>query len=106
VIGPESTGPASTARASAAAEATAYFVTCEALTNVVKHAKADSATVTIRIDESHLDIEIADNGIGGVISGGHGMANIMDRVSALDGEVTIESPPGKGTRIAVRIPCS
>jgi signal transduction histidine kinase len=104
VIGPESTGPA--ARASAAAEATAYFVTCEALTNVVKHAKADSATVTIRIDESHLDIEIADNGIGGVISGGHGMANIMDRVSALDGEVTIESPPGKGTRIAVRIPCS
>ena len=89
----------------AAAEATAYFVTCEALTNVVKHAKADSATVTIRIDESHLDIEIADNGIGGVMTGGHGMTNILDRVSALDGAVTIDSPPGKGTRIAVRIPC-
>jgi signal transduction histidine kinase len=92
-------------RVSPAAEATAYFVTCEALTNVVKHAKADSATVTIRIDESHLDIEIADNGIGGVVSGGHGMASILDRVSALDGEVTIDSPPGKGTRVTVRIPC-
>ena len=96
---------ASAARASAAAEATAYFVTCEALTNVVKHAKADSATVTIRVDESHLDIEIADNGIGGVVPGGHGMANILDRVSALDGEVTINSSPGQGTRITVRIPC-
>jgi signal transduction histidine kinase len=92
-------------RASAAAEATAYFVTCEALTNVVKHAKADSATVTIRIDESHLDVEIADNGIGGVRSGGHGMTSILDRVSALDGAVTIDSPSGKGTRITVRIPC-
>jgi len=99
------TGPAT--RASPAAEATAYFVTCEALTNVVKHAKADSATVTIRIDESNLAIEIADNGVGGVLSGGQGrgLANIMDRVSALDGEVTIDSPPGTGTRLAVRIPC-
>jgi signal transduction histidine kinase len=113
VTGPPSTAPASrasaaragAARASAAAEATAYFVTCEALTNVVKHAKADSATVTIRIDEAHLDIEIADNGIGGVVSGGHGMANILDRVSALDGEVTIDSPPGQGTRVTVRLPC-
>jgi signal transduction histidine kinase len=97
------TAPSS--RVSAAAEATAYFVTCEALANVVKHAKADSATVTIRVDESHLDIEIADNGIGGVVSGGHGMANILDRVSALDGEVTVDSPPGQGTRVTVRIPC-
>ncbi|MBV9448430.1 MAG: sensor histidine kinase [Streptosporangiaceae bacterium] len=102
------TAPASlagTGRCGAAAEATAYYVTCEALTNVVKHAKADSVTVTISVDESNLAIEIADNGIGGVISAGQGLSNIMDRVSALDGEVTIDSPPGKGTRLAVRIPC-
>ena len=103
VIGPASR--ASVSQIGAAAEATAYFVTCEALTNVVKHAKADSATVTIRIDESHLDIEIADNGIGGVMPSGHGITNILDRVSALDGTVTIDSPPDNGTRIAVRIPC-
>jgi signal transduction histidine kinase len=97
------TAPAT--RVGAAVEATAYFVTCEALANVVKHAKADSATVTIRIDESNLAIEIADDGAGGVTSGGRGLANIMDRVAALDGEVTVDSPPGKGTRIAVMIPC-
>jgi len=34
-----------------------------------------------------------------------GLANIIDRVSALDGEVTIDSPPGKGTRLTLRIPC-
>lgn len=102
------TGPptrTSTARVSAAAEATAYFVTCEALTNVVKHAKADSAAVSIRIHGGQLEIEIADDGIGGVARSGHGIANIMDRVSALDGEVAIDSPPGRGTRLVVTLPC-
>ena len=95
-------------RASANVEATAYFVACEALTNVVKHAQAESATVTVRMDESQLDMEIADDGIGGITPGrpgGRGLANICDRVSALDGEVVIDSPPGQGTRLVVRIPC-
>ena len=98
------TAPAT--RASAAVEATAYFVACEALSNVVKHARAETATVTVRIDESWLDMEIADDGIGGVTdNGGRGLANISDRVSALDGEVAIDSPPGQGTRLVVRFPC-
>ncbi len=92
-------------RAGAAVEATAYFVACEALTNVVKHAKANSATVTVHIDESQLDMEIADDGVGGIGQAGRGLANISDRVSALDGEVAIDSPPGKGTRLVVKIPC-
>jgi len=86
-------------------EATAYFVACEALTNVIKHAQADSATVTVRVNDSALDMEIADDGVGGVTRGGQGLANVLDRVSALDGEVTIDSPPGRGTRLVVRIPC-
>ncbi len=97
------TAPAS--RASPAAEATAYFVACEALTNTVKHAKANCATVVVRTDGSWLDMEIADDGVGGAGPGGRGLANIRDRVGALDGEVTIDSPPGRGTRIMVRIPC-
>ena len=100
------TAPAS--RLGATVEATAYFVACEALTNVVKHAKAGSATVTIRVNESQLDMEIADDGIGGIApggAGGRGLANICDRVGALDGEVSVESPPGKGTRLVVTIPC-
>jgi signal transduction histidine kinase len=91
-----------------AVEATAYFVACEALTNVVKHARAKSATVTVRREKSQLEMEIADDGIGGITPGGpggRGLANISDRVSALDGEVAIDSPPGQGTRLVVRIPC-
>jgi signal transduction histidine kinase len=95
------------ARVSAVVEATAYFVACEALANVVKHARADSVTVTVSIGESGLDMEIADDGIGGISPdgwAGQGLANIIDRVGALDGEVAIDSPPGEGTRLAVRIP--
>jgi signal transduction histidine kinase len=100
------TAPAS--RIGAAVEATLYFVACEALANTVKHARADSATVTVSIGESQVDMEIADDGIGGITPGGRaagGLANISDRVSALDGEVTIDSPPGQGTRLTLRIPC-
>jgi signal transduction histidine kinase len=86
-------------------EATAYFVACEALANVVKHARAGSATVTVGIAEAQLNMQIADDGVGGVKATGHGLANILDRVNALDGEVTIVSPPGKGTRVEVKIPC-
>ena len=95
-------------RIGAAVEATLYFVACEALANVVKHAEAGCATITVSIGESQVDMEIADDGIGGITPGGEtagGLANIIDRVSALDGEVTIDSPPGKGTRLTLRIPC-
>jgi signal transduction histidine kinase len=90
-----------------AVEATLYFVACEALANVVKHAGADSATVTVRAGETVLEMEIADDGTGGVTAGGgHGLGNIADRVGALDGEVVIDSPPGGGTRLLVRVPCA
>ena len=92
-------------RVGAAVEATAYYVACEALTNVVKHAKADGAAVTVHINEVRLDMEIADDGIGGVTRRGQGLANVRDRVNALDGEVAIDSPPGQGTRLVVTIPC-
>lgn len=98
-------------RLDAAVEATLYFVACEALANVVKHANADSARVAVRAGESRLEMEIADDGIGGVTAdaqhgpASHGLANIADRVSALDGDVVIDSPPGRGTRLVVRIPC-
>jgi DNA-binding NarL/FixJ family response regulator len=85
-------------------EATAYFVACEALTNAVKHANATTAAVTIRIDETQLDMEICDDGVGGIGPGGHGLANVRDRVSAFDGEVEIDSRPGHGTRVVVRLP--
>ncbi len=98
------TAPAS--RAAPAVEATAYFVACEALANVVKHARASSAAVVMRVADSRLEMEICDDGIGNAGTGGQGVANMRDRVSALDGEVTIDSPAGRGTRVLVRIPCA
>jgi signal transduction histidine kinase len=100
-------------RLAPAVEATLYFVACEALANVVKHAKAGSARVTVGAAGSWLEMEIADDGVGGVgVSGvtagsseGRGLANIADRIGALDGEVAIDSPPGRGTRMMVRVPC-
>jgi signal transduction histidine kinase len=99
-------------RLDAATEATLYFVACEALVNVVKHANAQSALVAVRAGESLLEMEIADDGSGGVTAhadhglAGRGLANMADRVSALDGELVIDSPPGRGTRLLVRVPCA
>jgi signal transduction histidine kinase len=92
-------------RLSPAVEATAYYVACEALANAVKHAKANSVTVTVQIADSELTMAIADDGVGGAQAPGHGLSNIMDRVGAFDGEVTVVSPAGAGTRLEVRIPC-
>jgi len=98
------TAPATRA-ASSAAEATGYFVACEALTNVVKHARASQATVDIRMPDGALEVKISDDGIGGATARGRGMSNMRDRARALDGELTVDSPPGQGTTITVRIPC-
>ena len=97
-------------RLDASVEAALYFVACEALANVVKHANAQSALVTVRVGESLLEMLIADDGTGGVTPdashrAGRGLANMADRVGALDGEVVIVSPPGQGTRLVVRVPC-
>jgi signal transduction histidine kinase len=99
-----------TRRLDASVEAALYFVACEALANVVKHANAQSALVTVRLGESLLEMLIADDGTGGVTPdashrAGRGLANMADRVGALDGEVVIVSPPGRGTRLVVRVPC-
>ena len=104
---PESTGRGrASSRPPAAIEATAYFVACEALTNVVKHARARQATVTLRVGPDELVMEIADDGVGGANPAGHGLANIMDRAAAVNGEAIIDSPPGQGTRLQLRIPCA
>jgi signal transduction histidine kinase len=98
--------PGPSTRLPAAIEATAYFVACEALTNAVKHARASQVTVTVRLGPGELAMDIADDGVGGADPAGHGLANIMDRAAAVNGEVVIDSPAGQGTRLQLRIPCA
>jgi signal transduction histidine kinase len=85
-------------------EASAYFVVAEALTNVAKHAGAQSADVTARVDDSTLRVHVRDDGVGGARADGTGLLGLTDRVAALGGQLEIESPPGDGTRIAATLP--
>ena len=88
-------------------EATAYFVACEALANVVKHAGASRASVSARRRNGHLRVEVADDGAGGARAGpGSGLRGLADRVEALGGRLTVHSRPGAGTRVVGEIPCA
>jgi signal transduction histidine kinase len=85
-------------------EATAYFVVAEALTNVVKHARATSATVSAVIDGRMLHIEVGDDGVGGARTDGHGLSGLVDRVGMLEGRLRIDSPEAGGTRVIADLP--
>jgi signal transduction histidine kinase len=92
-------------RVESAAEAAAYFVAAEALTNVVKYARASRASVKVTQHGGELAVEIEDDGVGGAVpDGGSGLRGLEDRVSALDGTLVVHSPPGQGTRVVARIP--
>jgi signal transduction histidine kinase len=91
-------------RLPAAVEATAYFVVAEALTNVAKHARAGRATVTARVGDSTLRVEVRDDGIGGARPDGSGLLGLADRLAVLDGRLRVESPADGGTLVAVDIP--
>jgi signal transduction histidine kinase len=87
-------------------EATAYFVVCEALANVVKHAGASKATIRAERRNGVLVVEVEDDGVGGAYAeNGSGLSGLADRVEALGGRLVIESPAGGGTRIVGEIPC-
>jgi signal transduction histidine kinase len=92
-------------RLPAGVEATAYFVVSEALTNVVKHARAAGAEVIARVDDRTLVVDVRDDGVGGARGDhGGGLEGLEDRVSALDGRLVVESPRGGGTRVCALLP--
>ncbi|MFI8769114.1 histidine kinase [Streptomyces sp. R-07] len=93
-------------RIPAAIEAVAYFVVTEALTNVAKHSRATEAGLRVRHVEDTLTVVVTDNGVGGAReNGGSGLAGLRGRAQALDGRVTVVSPPGGPTTITVELPC-
>ena len=87
-----------------AVEATAYFIVAEALTNVAKYAHARRAEVTARVEDGTLQVEVRDDGVGGVQPDGSGLVGLGDRVAVLDGSLRVESPADGGTVIAAAIP--
>jgi signal transduction histidine kinase len=92
-------------RLPAPVEATAYFVISEGLANVAKYSGASEATIGATLTGSVLRVEVADDGQGGADSSrGTGIRGLEDRVAALGGKLTVESPPGRGTLIVAEIP--
>jgi signal transduction histidine kinase len=87
-------------------ETAAYFVVAEALTNVAKYAHATSATVTVRpTDDGGLRVSVTDDGRGGADPAhGSGLSGLADRLAALGGRLTVESPPGGGTTVTAVLP--
>ena len=87
------------------AEAAAYFVVAEALTNVARYAKAHESRFEITRNADDVSVLVTDDGIGGAdIEAGTGLRGLQDRLNALDGRLEIESPPGDGTRLRAVIP--
>ena len=87
-------------------ELAAYFVVAEALTNVVKYARANAATVTVGRENGSVVVEVADDGVGGADPElGTGLRGLADRISALGGRLQVDSRAGSGTIVTARIPC-
>jgi signal transduction histidine kinase len=87
-------------------EVTAYFVVAEALTNVVKHARASRVRVRVAREADRLVIEVTDDGRGGADRAGSGLTGLSDRVDALNGTLRLSSAGGAGTTLRVTLPLS
>jgi signal transduction histidine kinase len=86
-------------------EVAAYFVASEGLANASKHAEASRIELSLAQIEGRLLLAIRDDGVGGADPArGSGLVGLTDRVEALGGSLDIESRPGAGTQITVRLP--
>ena len=87
-------------------EGAAYFLVCEALVNVLKHAHASQAQVMLSDDGATLRVEIIDDGAGfdPADAAGSGLTGLTDRIEAVGGSLSIRSRPESGTRLAGELP--
>lgn len=84
-----------------------YRILQELANNIIKHSEAKNVSISIGEKDNHLWIQTTDDGIGFDVHRlreGIGLYNIYSRVDAYNGEVEIESAPGKGCRIDIKIP--
>src|ERR1700694_2164574 len=88
-------------------EVAAYYVVAEALTNAAKHARPTAIWVAADVVDGRLRLTVRDDGIGGADpADGSGLTGLTDRVEALGGTITVQSPPGEGTTLQVWLPLS
>ena len=92
------------AETSPAVAACAYFICCEALANVAKHASASRVQISVAAKAGGITVEVADDGAGGANLEGRGIRGLADRVETLGGTLTVASAPGQGTRLTAVLP--
>jgi PAS domain S-box-containing protein len=85
-------------------EAAAYYVVAEAVANAQKHAGAKTIVVRVETRADRVVVEVADDGVGGADADGSGLRGLSDRVEALGGALSVESPAGEGTHLLAEIP--
>lgn len=87
-------------------EGAAYFFISEGLTNVMKHATTDEATVRLHTSEGQLHVEVADEGRGYEpgAAAPSGLSGLKDRLEALGGSLEVVTRPGEGTRLIGHLP--
>jgi signal transduction histidine kinase len=92
-------------------ELAAYRIVQEALTNVLKHARARAVEVVVRVGPTAVEVAVDDDGQGGPhptlgpgTGGGNGLVGMRERVALLGGELTIDSEPGRGTTVIAHVP--
>jgi signal transduction histidine kinase len=93
-------------RPSLTIESIAYFVVAESLANITKHAHAQHASVDVNREGDTLRVLVRDDGVGGANPTGKGLTGLADRVSGVDGRLTITSPAGGPTTVDVELPCA
>ncbi|HWT23623.1 MAG TPA: histidine kinase [Solirubrobacteraceae bacterium] len=85
--------------------AAVYFIVAECLANAGRHAGAESVVVSVARHAGTVELCVADDGAGGADPArGTGLRGLADRVAVLGGRLTLESPPGDGTRVSAAIP--
>ena len=86
-------------------EGIAYFTVAELLANVAKHSHAGNASVEVKSNGDTVSLQVRDDGIGGARpAAGSGLAGLVERIQAVDGQLHLSSPKGGPTVIAVELP--
>ena len=91
-----------------ARQLTVYRMVQESLTNIGKYAEASEVTIVMKDYRTHVTVEVTDDGRGfdpqRVRPATHGLAGMRHRVEATQGQLTVTSAPGQGTRVAIMLP--